>query len=47
MKEVADGYLNLLYALWFFNKPTRWPHDPLPSKKFSSENMKNGEMSWL
>ncbi len=46
-KEVADGYMNLLYALWIFNKPERWPDKPLPSEKFSSKNMENGQMSWL
>lgn len=39
--------MNLFYALWVFNKPTRWPHEPLPSAKFSSEAMKNSQMSWL
>ncbi len=46
-KDVAWGYLNLFYALWFFNNPKRWPNKPLPSGKFKSEAMKNGQMSWL
>ena len=46
-QEVAGGYMNLFYALWIFNKPTKWPNKQLPSAKFSSDTMANDQMTWL